>query len=528
MKTLLFNLLLCSFSFQLYSQQNCSNPIQLTICPTVCFANQTNAGMGDDAPSGCNLSGEDVLYEIYVPNGADGLFISITGASGPLVLTLQQDSCGNSPCNSVNTIAGNSNVSFTNPASAYYYLWVDASAAVTYDICFGADTATVFVNIPNTQGNLTLDSSVCVIPPFAVNKPFFQVSYNNIFQTNPMTLPLFTTGTLCITTFFKNLTGVEGVKRFSFTFNPLGYSSVAASAPIISGFYNTGNWFVSNSGNTWTYEFTDQAGTGRGDFLPPPDSCLEYTFCFNVFPISNDPDRTNVEIEIISDGYGAGFTGWVHQGCCPSTYSNCLPASVGSGNGGPHSFSFSFSDPAAPLPVELVKFDAEPKDGNILISWTTASEINNDYFTIERTETQNAWIEISKVSGAGNSSSLLSYNYIDKNPLSGVSFYRLKQTDYDGNFSFSFVREVRMKAEYGISVFPNPANSELIIRCPENKVETINITIFNAFGERFTVPSTMRTGEKLLNISGLPRGLYLIVIEGNGVLVKKERIVVHN
>lgn len=85
-----------------------------------------------------------------------------------------------------------------------------------------------------------------------------------------------------------------------------------------------------------------------------------------------------------------------------------------------------------PLPVKLLSFAANCRDGKALIQWSTASEINNDFFTIEKTFDGINFEFVAKIQGAGNSNSVLNYNFTDNNPGSGKVYYRLSQTDFDG------------------------------------------------------------------------------------------------
>lgn len=86
------------------------------------------------------------------------------------------------------------------------------------------------------------------------------------------------------------------------------------------------------------------------------------------------------------------------------------------------------------LPIELMEFNVSfSEDGNKII-WITASEINNDYFTLERSTDGINFYTITQVKGAGNSTTTIEYSYIDRNPENGVNYYRLSQTDFDGNF----------------------------------------------------------------------------------------------
>jgi hypothetical protein len=90
-----------------------------------------------------------------------------------------------------------------------------------------------------------------------------------------------------------------------------------------------------------------------------------------------------------------------------------------------------------PLPIDLLSFTAKYQDGKVLLNWATGSEINNDYFTLERSRDAVSAEIIGFVEGAGNSSHTLHYQFIDHDPLPGISYYRLKQTDYDGSFEYS-------------------------------------------------------------------------------------------
>lgn len=124
---------------------------------------------------------------------------------------------------------------------------------------------------------------------------------------------------------------------------------------------------------------------------------------------------------------------------------------------------------ASPLPIELVYFNAEKAGDVARISWETAAEINNDYFTIERSGDGNTFEAIEYVQGAGNSSSPLSYSRLDKTPLEGRNYYRLKQTDYDGHFTYSDIKTVFFGKKGNFSLYPNPviAGNAIEVAVPE-------------------------------------------------------------
>lgn len=117
------------------------------------------------------------------------------------------------------------------------------------------------------------------------------------------------------------------------------------------------------------------------------------------------------------------------------------------------------------LPVSLSSFDAKADENSTHITWTTESEINNDYFTIERSNDGENFEFLHQVAGAGNSTRKLKYKYTDTEPLSGISYYRLKQTDFDGTFTYSEVRAVNFGKLHSNSVKideagPNPFQSQ--------------------------------------------------------------------
>ncbi len=89
------------------------------------------------------------------------------------------------------------------------------------------------------------------------------------------------------------------------------------------------------------------------------------------------------------------------------------------------------------LPVSLLYFNAELTESNVALSWSTASEINNDYFTVQRSGDGEVFENVSTVKGSGNSTQIRYYNFSDEKPYSGLNYYRLKQTDFDGKYSYS-------------------------------------------------------------------------------------------
>ncbi|MFT7080820.1 MAG: hypothetical protein ACJAZC_002372 [Cryomorphaceae bacterium] len=115
-----------------------------------------------------------------------------------------------------------------------------------------------------------------------------------------------------------------------------------------------------------------------------------------------------------------------------------------------------------PLPIELISFTATVKDAFVEINWITATENHNDYFNVERSADGINFKSIGQVNGAGNSSQTLKYAIVDDTPLNGISYYRLRQTDYDGKLSYSELEAIVFDRRNGFNfkIYPNPNNGE--------------------------------------------------------------------
>ena len=119
------------------------------------------------------------------------------------------------------------------------------------------------------------------------------------------------------------------------------------------------------------------------------------------------------------------------------------------------------------LPIKLKSFTVYATSKGVQVDWTTASEINNDNFSIQRSPDDINYAEAGNVRGAGNSTILLNYSFIDEHPFSGTSYYRLKQTDFDGRsetfHAVSITLEEKLNETNSIHIFPNPFINEFTI-----------------------------------------------------------------
>jgi hypothetical protein len=139
----------------------------------------------------------------------------------------------------------------------------------------------------------------------------------------------------------------------------------------------------------------------------------------------------------------------------------------------------------SPLPIELISFDAECEKQNIILTWTTATETNNNYYSIERSLDGIDWINIAKINGTGTSVNKRFYSFIDLNNSFEISYYRLKQTDFDENFKYSTILDVINCSDdiSELSIYPNPANEVLNISLKHLEEKIESIIIYNLLGE---------------------------------------------
>lgn len=138
----------------------------------------------------------------------------------------------------------------------------------------------------------------------------------------------------------------------------------------------------------------------------------------------------------------------------------------------------------AAVPVELQSFTASKMDGKVLLKWDTASELNNKGFEIHKKRLENDWEMIGFVAGNGTTTHLNEYSFYDNNLSSGKNFYRLKQIDFDGSFSYSDIVEVGSEPiSFSLDQnFPNPFNPATTIRYQIPKECTVDLKIYDILG----------------------------------------------
>lgn len=164
-----------------------------------------------------------------------------------------------------------------------------------------------------------------------------------------------------------------------------------------------------------------------------------------------------------------------------------------------------------PAPVELVYFTANKDDANVTLTWQTASEQNNSHFSIEKSTDGYIFLEIGQEEGQGSTLETTEYQFTDFAPSTGVSYYRLRQVDFDGNFTFSNIESVDFKGKRKTAIYPTPTTGRLNIQPPENFGPESDLMIFDKLGRLVKDFPIDEDAEFLeLDVTDLPVGTYFM------------------
>ena len=164
-----------------------------------------------------------------------------------------------------------------------------------------------------------------------------------------------------------------------------------------------------------------------------------------------------------------------------------------------------------PLPVELVAFSAKLHKSRVYVTWTTASEKNNEGFNVERSQDGKTFVSVAYQKGQGTTANKTSYEAVDSQPLVGTSYYRLKQTDYDGIITYSpVVTIINTIGSLSVSVYPNPTQDVVTINLGQLAAEGIQVQLTDLMGRTVRTQQLGVTGE--LDMRDVKPGTYFIMV----------------
>lgn len=168
----------------------------------------------------------------------------------------------------------------------------------------------------------------------------------------------------------------------------------------------------------------------------------------------------------------------------------------------------TFTPSPAALSVKLVNFTAQQEKSRVKLGWTTATETDNNNFTIERSTDGAEWKDVKTVKGAGNSTSTINYEAYDDEPVAGNMYYRLKQTDFDGQKSYSDVQLVKyISLTKGVSLYPVPNAGNTVNITGITDYRNHDIALLNAAGN---IIYTTTLTKAAIDLPALQPGVYFI------------------
>jgi hypothetical protein len=192
---------------------------------------------------------------------------------------------------------------------------------------------------------------------------------------------------------------------------------------------------------------------------------------------------------------------------------------------GVQSFStWTVASANTPMPIVLLSFDGKPVQDAVELSWVTAAEINNDYFTIERNTNGKDFEIIAHKEGAGTTSQTQYYSLLDDQPLTGLAYYRLKQTDYNGDFEYSKVISIysQKNPEKEIRIFPNPSNGTFNVLTDSDT--ELEYRIVDMHGRMVAGGMAKPQMVNTVQMANVPQGIYTLMFISDRIVTKKIQV----
>ncbi len=205
------------------------------------------------------------------------------------------------------------------------------------------------------------------------------------------------------------------------------------------------------------------------------------------------------------------------------TFSLTPAADIGTSTRGVIIDNLSITQPIV-LSAELIGFEAEKNSEGVKVKWTSVNEVMNDYFAVEKSRNGKQWQEIEKVNGAGYSIKMTEYHVQDNKPFEGLSYYRLKQVDFDGQETYSDIISVDFEYADVFNIFPNPAHNhqELFLESTM-LLKELHVKILDHRGVLiYSAPPILGS----ISLKDIPSGSYLLnVFSGTDQLSTSKLIV---
>ncbi len=466
-----------------------------------------------------------------------------TLASGSYVLngnlTISSGTLSNTTNNSALSIKGN----WTNNSSTTAFVPGSGVGTVTFN---GSTAQSVGGSFSTSFNNLTINNSSAT--GLTLNQPIFvakalTLTDGFVYTTSTNLLTVRHNGTASSGSAASYVAGpMKKVGTASFIF-PIGTSDGVKWARI---------GMNAVSGYDVTTEFTaDYSFTGASNnTLLEMNGGLDHVSYAEVWNLARTLDPSNNASARVAlyyeDAAGSGIlsptdTRVAHYSSVSSKWENMggsgaspITSTVTFTSFSPITFGSTVSYGSNPLPVELVSFEATVTENKkVALTWQTATELNNDYFVVEKSLNAIDFDEVSIVESKalnGNSNSTLNYSLVDSEPYLGASYYRLKQVDFNGDFNYSSIVSVSLTSdsEISFSIYPNPIEGSAVnISFGGAKNQEFLVKIMDLHGKKLVSKeiSVMETGNTTYKITlpeDLVSGMYFVSLySGNKVSHKK-------
>jgi len=298
-------------------------------------------------------------------------------------------------------------------------------------------------------------------------------------------------------------------------------AAIVASGITNNGWTGGNNFFTGNPGGAYAYQANSagQSGVTITLSLNVANDLDITSIQFDARSSTQGPDNVTVDVNGINVGSSSvsrSSTLWSNINLAAAindlsgqvsvnlVYSGANPAVA---NWTTRIDNFQINGVA--LPIELISFTGKLQQRVVVLNWRTATETSNDFFSIERSADGRHFTETGRVQGSGTTAEPQDYRFTDDNPLPGLNYYRLRQVDFDGQFSYSKVVSVRVGETSGARLYPSPATEFLTLQMEKPAAENTVWEIFDLAGR------LLQSGEFLaenpdfqINVAALPEGLY--------------------
>jgi hypothetical protein len=459
----------------------CANAITVSCGQTV--IGYTNSSTAEANAAGCGTSASPSVWYKFTGTG-NNINVSLQGSTYDTELAVMTG-----PCNAMTCVSWSddycelvSELGFMSVLGAIYYIRISGSSAFDY-------------------GNFTLKLTCAVLPP----PPF-----SNPSEDCSAMLPLCADQQLA-----GNSTGPGAVVDLN-----------AGNDGCLSG-ENQSSWYYFQPTTTGTIAFTLTPDCYTDDYdwaiwgpyvnkpCPPTGAPLRCSY-------SAVDGPTGLNATALDLTEGAAGDGWVNQLTITAAninmyyillIDNYLASNI--------PFLFDLQTVGVVLncqtllPVELTSFVGEAVGSKNRLTWTTQTELNNDHFEIEKSTDGNSFFKIGALLGAGNSQSLIYYNFTDIDGWNELSYYRLKQVDYNGTFAYSEIISVEKNIVFSVS--PNPSKGLVNLDYKMNVESMALARIFDMKGREVFHYQLTGMGRKEFDFSRWSQGVYRLIVQSENM-----------